>query len=483
MLNPDGSVTSSSQEEPEEFVYDQETYGTMLGIVISVQPSDDKGNLTASVETDQRGYRHEATVLITSSGNTEPNMLLENVVIPPKARSNHDDYDEDLPVGVSQVLDGQKLTQNWANIDPAMLDGDYCVIQFLGGSLEKPYIANWWPHPKNKIDPATSGQASYAQFDTTKKRSRKFQRVNGVERLVTAEGDVYLDTSRAGSKLDLSGDKPVRKEVTNGGSVQVDIKSGQQLELNWNAFVEGLKAGSNSQSQEREVQRSHLSHNATGSPPARSTGDTILRFKRQEGTVSTGKMVIYCHKNGGGDGFAMMTAEDGVVIGQGEAGAELATLAMAEGKITISTPDGDNITLDSDAVSVSTQSGGAVTLSGDKASVIAPGGLSLGTATPSDAVVVGTLFMLTYLPVLNALQKVLTAAQGPIATLTAAVDPPGSGSINNGNALVPLWDAILKDGKMTELVTVALAHGTAAPAPAATPPTTPWLSKLVSTSK
>lgn len=412
MINPDGTVVSSSQQAVADFDIDQRSAIPMLGTVISVQPSDSKGNLTASVESDQRGYRHEATVLITSAGDYEPYLLLENVVIPPRNRSNYDDYDEDLPVGVSAALDGSVVTENWAQIDPALMDGDCCVVNFIGGNLDKPFIQNWWPHPKNKIDPATSGQACLTQFDPMKKRSRRFRRSNGVTQVTTKDGDTYFDTSQAGSRMDMSGKKPLRKEIAKGGSVQVNVKTGQQMELNWNPTVEGLKAGSNSQSQSRENDLPHLSHDkAVGTTPAaRSISDTILRFKKQEGTISTGKMVLRCHKDGGGAGFFMATGDEGVVIGQGASGEVLASLSISDGKVLLSTPEGDNLSLSSNQIVATTTGGASVQLDGSSAVINAAGGISLnGGLLPSPVALA------------NELATELTAMIAALGTYTAAV--------------------------------------------------------------
>lgn len=479
-IDPDGTVIASSQLNPEEFDYH---IGGMpvIGIVISVQPSDDKGNLSSSVEDDNRGHRHEATVLVLNSAG-EDNWLLENVVIPPRNRSNHDDYDEDLPVGISKVLDGSALTENWKSIDPSLLDGDYCVVNFIGGSMDMPFIQGWWPHPKNKIDPATSTRATLTQVDSNKQRTRTFRRINGVKHVINKAGDVYFSTSEAGSKLDLSGDKPVRRDVTGGGSVQINIKSSQQLEFNWNPEVEGLKAGSNSQSQTRDPDLPHLDQSkASGAPAARSVDNTIIRAKQQEITLSTGKTVIYCKESGGGDGFFMATAEDGLVIGQGASGSVLASLTMTGGGIVLSTPDGSNVTIQDDSIMISASGGAGVLLQGGSVSLISPSGISLGTAVPTDFTVLGTTFLATYLPMINAMDAVLKAAQAPVAALTATKQAVGT--IGTGNALVPLFDAILDSGKLTALITTYLAHTLAAPAPAATVVTTPWLSKTVSVAK
>jgi len=428
-IDPDGTVVSSSQHDIPQFGVDQDMAIPMIGMVLSVQPSDDKGNLSASVESDQRGYRHEATVLITSAGDSEPYLLLENVVIPPRARSNYDDYDEDLPLGVSAALDGSSITENWARVDPSLLDGDYCVVNFIGGNFDKPFIQNWWPHPKNKIDPATSGLACLTQFDPTKKRSRAFRRVNGVTRTVTKDGDVYVDTSQAGSKLDLSQSKAVRKEVTKGGSVQVDVKTGQQLELNWNPKVEGLKAGSNSQSQSREPDLPHLDHDkATKPPEVRSVDDTIVRLKKQEATISTGKMVIRCHEEGGGDGFFMATGDDGVIIGQGGAGEVLASLSISDGKIVLSTPDGDNVALSSDQILATTKSGASVSLQGSSAAINAASGISLNGGLAGSPIALAP----ELIAALNAMLAVLNTYLGKVGEAMDKLGQSDAGSVPAG---------------------------------------------------
>jgi len=473
VINPDGSVISGSQIEHEEI--DPKSFGSMIGIVVSVQPSDDPDNLSSASSSGKRGFRNECQVVIWDE-NVQSNMILENVVIPPRNRSNYDDYDEDLPVGIKGTLSQSDLPPNWKNVPISDLDGDMCVVQFIGGSRERPYISSWWPHTANRIDPATSGNDCLKQVDTTKQRSRQFRRLNGVEQTVTAQGDLYLSTAKAASTMDLSGKKPVRREVTKGGSIQVDVKASQQLEFNWNASVEGLKAGSNSQTQTREPALPHLDHSkATGTPAARGTDATILRFKKQEGTISTGKMVIYCHKDGGGDGFAMMTAEDSVVIGQGAAGDTLATISMSDGEIIIATPDGDSVSLASDKVTVATNSGASVLLQGTTAVISAGGGVSLGSSPTIDQALLGTTFLLTYSPLMIALAGFLPTFKTQVENLNKALK---IGPLDPNGHLVPLWTAIAP--LLTSVLSAAATHTSLGSVP---PPASTWLSSLVGLSK
>jgi hypothetical protein len=486
-MQEDGAVIASCQSAWEEHHRDEKVFGPMKGIVLAVHPSDDPNNFSAASQESRRGHRHECTVLIVDDGFSECNLILENVVIPPEGPSGIDDFAERLPRAVSRSLTQSNLTEQLAQIDYSELDGDRCMVQFRGGNIDKPFITNWWHHERNTFEPATSEQGvvnspsnTLKQADPKKNKFRNIKRQNGVLTLITKEGDAYLDTTEANSTTETE-PKVTRVQSDKGGNVQVNIKKNKQLEFNWNVPVEGLAAGSTSQSQSRENDLPHLIQDKAldNDPGARETTRTLMRFKEQEGTVSTGKLVFHLHKNGGGDGFFMATAEDGVVIGQGATGAVLATISMSGGDIIISTPGGDNVTLQSDSVTIASESGASVLLQGNAATVIAPGGVALGTAAPVDLALLGTFFMTTYLPMMEKLNAVLLAGQATISAWKAQV-------IDNNTPLTEtqlpaLWNAII--GQLDALWPLATAHSALALPPANTPPTSPWLSKTVSTAK
>jgi hypothetical protein len=129
------------------------------------------------------------------------------------------------------------------------LDGDWCIVGFLGGNVDVPFIVRWWPHPRG-YDAATSGTQNpnnTAAKAYLEQAGRHFQRVNGVEFVVTKEGDIYLSTYRANSTLTLGspltpseGRFPHTTDPDLGGSIKVWVKPTQSLDLDWNTPVNGL---------------------------------------------------------------------------------------------------------------------------------------------------------------------------------------------------------------------------------------------------
>jgi hypothetical protein len=222
-------------------------YKPMLGVILEVHPCDnEEHNRTAIKSKDRRGFAHEATVLIVDDG-TDVLMTLENVVIPPDAPSGVDDFCERLPRGSTGLTSGQAMNPALHGVDPYELDGDWCVVGFIGGHVDRPYVQRWWPHARNTYDPATSG-AGNPDADgvgTTFVQDRRYyRRVNGVETVVTGEGDVVLSTSMAGGAPMMG--KPATKgrfartEVADGGNVRVYIKPSACMEWVWDSQEEGI---------------------------------------------------------------------------------------------------------------------------------------------------------------------------------------------------------------------------------------------------
>jgi hypothetical protein len=175
---------------------------------------------------------------------------LNNVIITPDSRTGLDDYYERLPKGCSALINGQPWNNEVNNIDPYKLDGDWCVVGFLGGSLDTPYILRWWPHPGNRFDAATSGQSNpndRVRRPYLVQDSRFFHRINGVEFVISKQGHVYLSTYRANSNLAFGtplqpqdGRFPRTLNEEEGGSFKAWIKPSQSFELDWNVPTNGL---------------------------------------------------------------------------------------------------------------------------------------------------------------------------------------------------------------------------------------------------
>jgi hypothetical protein len=161
-----------------------------------------------------------------------------------------DDYSEHLPRGSTHRVDGATLNSAGAHVDPYDLDGDWCVVGFLGGSLDQPFVLTWWPHPKNALDAATSGNGNPTREGSGQSLDqvgRHFQRFNGVEFVITDRGDIYLSTTYANSRLTFdTSSGPTRGRWTRetnqdeGGSILVELKPSQTLELAWDAQKDGV---------------------------------------------------------------------------------------------------------------------------------------------------------------------------------------------------------------------------------------------------
>lgn len=239
-INEDGTpVQQSMTINPGD--YAQQNLNTlMLGVVLDVLPVDHPDNTSSQQSADRKGHTHQAAVLVLRDG-TSAYLVLDNVTIPPYRPSGLNDFVENLPRGCSGVTSGQTYSPMLHRIDPHDLDGDWCVVGFIGGQMSAPFIVSWWPHARNTFDPATSGEYRYLDQD-----GRYFSRVNGVETIVTTKGNVIVSTRFANSKVVLGSDagstegRFPRSEVASGGSIRLEVKPSQEFEMTWDPAIEGL---------------------------------------------------------------------------------------------------------------------------------------------------------------------------------------------------------------------------------------------------
>jgi hypothetical protein len=200
--------------------------------------------------------------------------------------------------------------------------------------------------------------------------------------LVSPLGDVYIDTTEANSKVDVF-PKVKRMGVEAGGSIQVDIKSSRQLEFNWNAPIEGLKAGSNSASQSREESKPHLTapKKPVGDPGIRETTRTLIRGSQFDLLFKTSLLEVFCQNSsetGGKEGSFIVAAEDQITLTQKEASeSDSATINLASGAIVLSAKDGSSVTISDDQVVLITKSGAQVSLVGGAILISGPAGVSV----------------------------------------------------------------------------------------------------------
>lgn len=218
----------------------------MLGVILDVQMSDSRDNRAAQTSDSRRGSVHTATVYVVDDGNSTP-AVLKNVIITPDEISALDDYSERIPKGTSFSLYGEQLNSGLNNIDPYSLDGEWCVVGFLGGWYGKPFVLRWWPHMRNTFDPATSGSGNPGfNGDGTAliQSRRKFQRINGVEFVISRQGNIYLSTTYSGTsvlpKPETTRGRLPRSATGSGGSVRLWVKPSEVMELTWNPQEDGL---------------------------------------------------------------------------------------------------------------------------------------------------------------------------------------------------------------------------------------------------
>jgi len=329
-MTPDGTVVSSSQVQSDFFTRG-ERMSPLVGVILSVKPSDSLDNLAGMTSASLRGCRHECLVLAAADYG-HPTIMLDHVIIPPLTPSGIDNYEEDLPRGVSGLIDGQPYRSDLLGLDPSKLDGEWCVVGFVGGSIIRPYIMSWWPHPANVYDPATSGGKpptadasgsasvpNLIQYDLKTNRGRKMWRKNGTLFLVNREGSVYLDTSEAGRKVSVDESSLLNtSQVPKGGHAQMDMKKTAQLEVNWNETFGGPQIGAGSSFKttvcgeqvgsgpncmfESDFPQDQPLPNTNPTVPPRQTTRTIIQGKEYEVIVKTSKLVLAAQAGGSAAG-------------------------------------------------------------------------------------------------------------------------------------------------------------------------------------
>jgi hypothetical protein len=228
----DGTAIQSGHARNSDDYSNERLYYPVLGIVLTVYSSDDKRNKSSVTKHDGRGSRWEAEVLVINDGS-DTYWKVKDAIILSSGVTGIDDFHEELPRGCSQMLDGSVYKSNLASIDPNKLDGDRCLVSFVGGRLSQPVITNWFPHPSNTFDSSTQGLR-----DSTLTQGKRFaKRYSGTELVVTPKGSVFLDTNNSGSTVVGTSGGVKRKKTDVGGDVCLSVKPGRKLEVNFNPSV------------------------------------------------------------------------------------------------------------------------------------------------------------------------------------------------------------------------------------------------------
>ena len=275
-----GPVQGSMVVYPEDYV-SEDLVVPRQGVILEIRYPDDPRNRSAMEHQDYRGYLAEATV--RPVGVDMPD--LTQVLVPPSdSACGLDGFEEWYPRGSSKLVTGENFDPSMSNIDPYDLDGDWCILQFINGDIQNPYIARWWPNPRNLYDTLTSGQAYPPQNASggtaLDQRGRYFRRINGVEQVITRTGDVWFSTYRAGSMLNPGGEPDngrfSRMRKDEGGGIRVQLNPSKTMEMTWNEQVDGL--GVNDIPDESLPQ-----NNPQPTPPAAGERDkTYLRIDNEK---------------------------------------------------------------------------------------------------------------------------------------------------------------------------------------------------------
>ena len=292
----DGTPSQSGlRSDPGDYEHENITY-PVLGVVLTVYCSDDPQNQTAARAQDQRGSQCQARVLVFNDGSDSP-WILPNVTITPPGSTGADNFEEQLPKGTTGTVDGSPYNASLQDTVAWKLNGDWMVVGFIGESIHQPISLSWYPHPSNRRDPTTSGQAPGPVLEQARRLVKRFQ---GTRWAITRTGTVFLDTTQANHFLNKDG---VRTPNDVGGDVFVNIKPTRMFEMNWNppVFLENEPDFLWGPAKERQKS-------------TRSTDDTAVRFTKAEISLIAGELVNIVAKRGD---VNIQTPEGQILFGAG----------------------------------------------------------------------------------------------------------------------------------------------------------------------
>lgn len=229
----DGSVLQSGMRFYEANHEHLRMYHHVVCVVEQLFFSDDSRNQSAISKADFRGTRCEADVICLNDGK-DAYWRIPKVAILPRGSSGVDNYYEELPTPSTQMIDGTVLDSQGKLVDDFKLDGDFCLVGFVGGNINQPYLLSWWPHPGNQVDPATDDRVDQGYLTQGRRLVRRFQ---GTKLAITSEGSLYVDTSEANAEVSYNEKGIQRTPMDAGGDVRVSVKPGRTLDVNFNPPV------------------------------------------------------------------------------------------------------------------------------------------------------------------------------------------------------------------------------------------------------
>jgi len=236
---PRGGIDQNGRQKPaEDPSYAHETQNRMgnvnwpvLGVITRVHFADAKSNKSQSAQTadsgssnkvildggylkslqegtNNKGHRLECDVLIVQGleGFTDT-PTFKNVPL----CSGFGGVD-DFSMVVPKARDNTSVKYEYGKGN-----GDYCILQFIGGDIGNPIITAFYPSPVNTEDPPRVIDGKTASF-----------RFNGVKFYIDDDGNFYMDSRDAGQHVSVgpkSGKVTRSKTIGADGKINVATKS------------------------------------------------------------------------------------------------------------------------------------------------------------------------------------------------------------------------------------------------------------------
>ena len=230
MKRDTGSIAQGGLfHEADDYLHEDLNH-SVVGVVLNVFKADSVLNTASTSAPNQKSSSNEARILVVR-GITDTPWIIPNVTILPPSGSGNDDFSEELPTPTTGAIDGSSVRADFRNADPQKLNGDWCVVQFIGGQIEQPVMTHWFPHPSNKKD-ANTERADLGHLEQNRRLAKRFQ---GMRWVVTSKGSILVDTSKSNHKIKTN--RVDRDEVSGGGDVRVTVKQDRELEVNFNPLT------------------------------------------------------------------------------------------------------------------------------------------------------------------------------------------------------------------------------------------------------
>ncbi len=211
-------------------VVGQRMYWPVIGVIVGVRYADDPQNQSRLSLDAATGAMIEASVLVIDDG-TDGQWMIPRCAIARSAMSDYHNYAEDSIVSPRDLTSGEPFAFDAQSPSPVLIDGDFCLVQFIGGCVDKAVITARWPHPLNNRDPSTAGREDIGTLD---QRGRWVRRINGLTLVISRDGDTWIDANTCGRTLNpqtlaLDVDRPAI-----GGLITLNGKPGKPFTLDFN---------------------------------------------------------------------------------------------------------------------------------------------------------------------------------------------------------------------------------------------------------